>query len=380
MAANQRRILEQSNPLQTVELTFLEHLQELRTRVTWVAVTVLVAGLVAFALHDQLVRVLLLPLGHKDLVYLTPLSGVNFLIKLSLYVGVLAALPVIVHQLYRFLEPAAPSRIRRAPLYIVASVVLAFMGIMFAYFVGLPAALKFLTNIGIANVNPMITVDSYLSFVSGYAFASAFLFQIPLIMTLINTLRPTPPSQLLKYERHVVVITLIAAAIISPTPDVAGQLLMGAPIFIMWHIGLFIMWRQQVRRAKKAATEIAQTAAENQSHPEYTPKIRQTIIPEAPKPKPTGAQLQFADVIVQRKTQIIPPAPIPAVPPQQKQKLVAPKIDMVAPSSSMAAQSKERFIQIPQRVVEARRTVAKARSIDGITRAPRLVRDISSTS
>lgn len=360
-AAPRRATLEQSsNP--AIELTFLEHLQELRARITWVAITVLAAGLAAFAMHDHIVNLLLLPLGHKDLVYLTPLSGVNFLIKLSLYVGILAAIPVIVYQLYRFLEPTASRRIGKAPRYIFMSVILAFAGIAFAYFVGLPAALKFLTNIGIANVNPMITVDSYLGFVTGYAFACAFLFQIPLIMSLINTVRPTPPSQLLKYERHVVVLTLIIAAVVSPTPDVAGQLLMGAPIFIMWHIGLFIMWRQDRKRQK---TMVRASAATAQSGSILTPEPPVTLRATANVPAHVSpAKLQPAAMTVPR---IASPQPRRVV------------MDMVAPvtKKETSARPAERVIVMPQRRQRTqRRPASPGRSMDGMTRPPRLVRDI----
>jgi hypothetical protein len=157
--------------------------------------------------------------------------------------------------------------------------------------------------------------------------------------------------------------------------------MMGAPIFVMWHIGLFIMWSQQVRRRNKATAEAAQIAEEIQAHPEYTPNVRQIIIPQPPKPSAarSSSNLQFADIRAQkvhRKPDVIAAAPS-ALPITKKS---TPVLDMIAAPSVASPAQKERYIQMPQRIVEPRRAVVKARSIDGMTRAPRLVRDISSTS
>jgi hypothetical protein len=205
----------------------------------------------------------------------------------------------------------------------------------------------------------MITVDSYLSFVTGYAFACAFLFQIPLIMSLINTVRPTPPSQLLKYERHVVVLTLIIAAVVSPTPDVAGQLLMGAPIFIMWHIGLFIMWRQDRKRQK---TMVPVDSAAAQAGTIFTPEppVYSNEVVHRPIPASTAKQRLVA-------------APQQQVSPKPRRVVM----DVVAPQAKTPIQAPaERVIVMPRRQQSVqRRPSGPRRSMDGMTRPPRLVRD-----
>lgn len=231
--------------------TFLEHIRELRGRLFWIAGFIILAASAAFPFNKQIMDVITAPLDGEQLYYLTPIGGFSFLIKVCTYVGILAGIPIIMYHVYRFLEPLMRRGLKKSVLfYVLASSFLAIGGMTFAYFISLPAALHFLTNINIGQVEAMLTVDSYLSFVMTYLLGAALLFQIPLILLIINGISPLPPKQLMGAQRYVVLGAFIIAAIISPTPDVVNQSFLAAPIVVMYQVGIGSVWVQQRRRGK----------------------------------------------------------------------------------------------------------------------------------
>lgn len=206
----------------------------------------------SYVIKDQIMAVIMQPLGGQPLVYLTPIGGFNFIFKVSLYFGLLVVLPVIIYHLYRFLEPLMQARRKRSVFFfILASLLLAVAGGSFAYFAGLPAALHFLTGFAIQNVSAMLTVESYLAFVVTYILGFAALFQIPLILMIFNTIRPIPPRKLMGLERFVILGAFIVAAIISPTPDITNQAILAVPIIGMYQVGVLLVWLQNRRVSRR---------------------------------------------------------------------------------------------------------------------------------
>jgi hypothetical protein len=135
--------------------------------------------------------------------------------------------------------------------YTVASVLLAGVGVAFAYVVSLPAALHFLTNISVENVSAMLTIDSYLSFVIAYLLAGATLFQLPLLLLIIDGVTPLPPKKLMGFQRHMIIGSFVFAAIVSPTPDVINQTILALPVVVMYQIGIILIaWRHLSLRRK----------------------------------------------------------------------------------------------------------------------------------
>jgi sec-independent protein translocase protein TatC len=135
-----------------------DHLQELRTRLFWIVLALFAAASFGYAIQGPIMTVLMSPLGGQRLVYLTPIGGFNFLFKVSIYFGIALILPVIIYQLYRFLEPIMNQHLKKSVVfYSVASTLLAITGGCFAYFGSLPAAMHFLSGVNIQNVSAMVT-------------------------------------------------------------------------------------------------------------------------------------------------------------------------------------------------------------------------------
>jgi len=234
--------------------TFLDHVRELQSRLFIVGIAFAVAAALAIPFFDQIVGLLMSPLSpEQKLVYLTPGGAINFMLKVCMYVGIIGVLPVIIFHLYRFLMPVVRKmHLRTALRYTFISIVLAGLGILFAYFVSLPASLYFLTNFDLYHIDPMLTIDSYLSFVMTYVVAGAALFQLPLIMTIIDSIRPQTPKKLMKQQRFIIIGSFVVAAIITPTPDALNQTILASPIIVMYQVGIVIIaWKHRKRKASQ---------------------------------------------------------------------------------------------------------------------------------
>lgn len=232
--------------------SFADHLGEMRTRLAWVALVFIVASALAYNVREQLVSIVLSPIGHQKLVYLTPAGGFAFIFQISMYAGLLATAPIAIYHLYRFISPALPGHMRRKSVQIVlASSVLLLLGVSFGYYVAIPAALQFLTTFGGDFVTANLTADSYLGFVIAYLLGLGLLFQLPLLLVLWNWVQPLKPGGLLASQRYVVVGSFIAAAMITPTPDALNQCLIAVPIVGIYQIGVVAVYLINRRKSRR---------------------------------------------------------------------------------------------------------------------------------
>ncbi|NCU37660.1 twin-arginine translocase subunit TatC [Candidatus Saccharibacteria bacterium] len=256
----------QSSPV--VSLTLMDHLRELQRRVVIIVVSFLMVSAAAYPFFGEIVRLIVAPLGNEhQLVYLTPGGAFSFIMQVCLYVGVIGALPVIIYQLYRFVMPAvAQVALKHALLYTGASFAMAVVGIVFSYTVTLPAALYFLTNFDLSNINPMLTIESYFAFVMAYLIAGALLFQLPLIMMMINRVKPLKPQKLFSYQPKVILVSFIVAAILSPTPDALNQILLASPIVVMYQVGIIMVWIANKRHIKDDSQQPIMNTALSYQH------------------------------------------------------------------------------------------------------------------
>lgn len=273
----------------------MDHVRELQGRIFAVAIVFIVFAAAAYPFFDTIANYLLEPLGENhELVYLTPGGAFAFIIQVCMYVGLVMALPVMIFHIHRFIMPVLKKTVFRATiLFTIASFILAIVGMAFAYYVVLPAALYFLTGFDLNNINPMLTIDSYFSFVVTYLLVGAMLFQIPLLMLLINNVKPLKPKQLMTHQGKIILGSFIVAAIVSPTPDALNQTLLASPMVVMYQIGIVLVWLKNRRR--NAATTISKKAQVTQiKYPvprpvqpiHYPPIIKTVPIAAATQPKP----------------------------------------------------------------------------------------------
>ncbi len=243
----------------TEQLTFLEHFYELRKRVSWVVLALVLASAIGFQVKDRLIEIIMAPLNGEKLIYLTPTGGFSFIFSLSIYFGILLTIPVVIYQLYRFLEPLLGETSRKlVTCFIVLSALLAVAGAAFGYFVTIPAAISFLSNFAGDTVTPSLTAESYLGFVVAYILGLAALFQLPLLLFIIDHVRPLKPGFLSSTQGYVIIGATIIAAILTPTPDAINMAIVAVPIVVVYELGALTVYvRRKVGGHAKVTTEEA---------------------------------------------------------------------------------------------------------------------------
>lgn len=241
------------------EASLREHIQELRKRLLIiVAVFVLWCG-VGYLIREPLTRLLLNPLG-QSVYYSTPQGGFEFFMRVVMTAGFICAVPVIVHQLLRFIEPAVGRKLTTKLMRrtLIWSFVLALTGIAFGYFMILPTTLEFFGKFGGPGIKALISADSYLTMVLGILATFALIFQLPLVISIIDHIRPMKPRQLAKYRRHVIIGSLVIALILPFSYDPITQFIMAVPIVMLYELSiLLVRWNHRLTRAKKRELRIS---------------------------------------------------------------------------------------------------------------------------
>lgn len=301
-------------------MAFAEHISELRKRFMWVLLFVFIGGVIGYLLNDTLMRILQEPL-HDSLYYNNPGGAFSFIMKLCVVFGIIVALPMLSYQVFAFFGPIIATRTKRATvLYISMSVLLAALGILFAYFVSLPASLHFLTTFGQgSDIHALITANEYFNFVLAYVAGFAILFQVPLIITFTNRVTPLPPKKLLGGTRYVIVLSFIIAAIITPTPDPMNQAIMAVPIIALYLFSVAIVAFQPKRLRHNRQTKMAlkKAAQQEQFAPIAQPR---PVLPPAPVAQPKPVTQPIAQAVRPRpQTRLISDfAPRKTVAPQPR--------------------------------------------------------------
>ncbi len=275
-------------------LTFHEHIKELRTRFLYVIVSLGIAGAVCYVLRNPIIRFIQRPL-HSALYYTSPAGSFNFIIKICTILGVFLALPVIVYNIVKFIEPALPKKLSGKTIMRVTgtSFVLAIMGGAFGYYVIVPMSLHFFMSYSSTTVRPLITTSEYLSFVLNVLITFALIFQIPLMVLFINFIKPLDPRGILRYQKYIVVASLVIAVLLPFTYDPISQFVLALPILGSFYISVFLI--KIVNRKKKVIVSnvepvLADELAMDQTAPEPIPLPVTPIVEEAPLPEPAFVQ------------------------------------------------------------------------------------------
>lgn len=233
------------------KMAMTEHIAEFRKRSLWCMLALFIGGVIGYKYQEQIIVWLVKPLGQQ-LFYTSPTGGFDFLIKICLFFGFILAVPVIIYNFFKFISPAIPAHISYSFVkIIIISIISALVGVAFAYFVSLPAALHFLSNFSNQQVTSLISAQEYFNFVMLYMAGFALLFQMPLVFSFINKVKPLKPARLLKQQRVVILVSFIIAAVLTPTPDPINQTLMAAPIIALYQTSIGVVWRENKRKSSK---------------------------------------------------------------------------------------------------------------------------------
>jgi sec-independent protein translocase protein TatC len=223
-------------------MPFLDHLEELRRRLLKSIAAVVILALAAFYFSDELMTLIIKPLGDTKL-HVTEVTGSFYAyLKVSLVAGIAAASPIVFYQLWAFVGPGLyqHEKARVLPLVIV-STILFLIGAAFCYLVVLPFSLQFLIGFSGDLLSPIITVGSYLTFSGMLMLAFGLGFEMPVVAYFLGRIGLVSPRFLAKGRRYAIVLILIAAGVLTPTPDVATQLLLAGPLYLLYEVSIIIV-------------------------------------------------------------------------------------------------------------------------------------------
>lgn len=227
------------------ELSFVEHLDELRLRIIISLAVLAVSSCMAFLYASEIIVILKSPAsGVIDrLVFFNPADAFMVYIKVSLFAGLVVSMPVIFYQLWGFVSPAIDERIRKNGLLFLAATAGMFTaGGSFGYFVLLPAAFKFLLSFARDGLEPLISVSSYISFVIGFVLACGAVFEMPVLSYLLSRMGIINHLIMRRAWKYALIFIFIAAAIITPTPDIFNMTMLAIPMLLLYEVSIWVSW------------------------------------------------------------------------------------------------------------------------------------------
>lgn len=233
---------------------FLSHLAELRKRLFIIFFAVLTATCISYYFVQMIIEdVLGLAGGKIDFIYISPPELFLAYIKLSLVAGIAVAFPVIAYQIYGFLRPGLEKKERRYVLIsIVGGTAFFIAGVVFSYLVVLPMVLSFFINMRINAVEPVMSVGSYIGFISTSLLSFGLVFEMPMLVLLLSQFGLVTSEFLQKNTKYIVFGIVVVAAIITP-PDVISQILLVGPMLVLFEISVLLAKLTERGRKKRMA-------------------------------------------------------------------------------------------------------------------------------
>jgi sec-independent protein translocase protein TatC len=244
-------------------MTLMEHLIELRRRVIICCIAVAVAAVVGWFLYPAIGRIFLHPYNEiasksltsgDKLIATSPLEGFAIRIKITAYVAIALAMPVILWQIWQFVSPGLYKHERRYALpFILSAIVLFLMGAYIAYWT-LPKALVWLADVGGNNITQAYTAEKYYQLVAYMMLAFGVCFEFPILLVFLQIAGILQNATLRKYWRHAIVVIAIIVAVATPSNDPFSMLALSIPLWLFYGVAvLYGMVRE--RRRRRAATK-----------------------------------------------------------------------------------------------------------------------------
>lgn len=259
------------------EMSFLDHLEELRWRLVRSAIAIIIVASVLFVYQEWIMDNLFLALQYKEFItYRTmcawfgicsgdvpiemqshTMSGqFSYSLMMSVLGGFVVSFPFIFYQFWSFVRPGLKQNEKSVAKGIIFYVsILFFTGILFGYFVVAPLCVQFFGTYSISDaIHNRFTINSYLSTILSTVFYSGILFLLPVISFLLTKLGILNAAFLRKYRKHAIVAVLILSAVITP-PDLISQVIVAIPIAILYEVGIFVSARAEKKKQAELENE-----------------------------------------------------------------------------------------------------------------------------
>lgn len=236
-------------------MTLVEHLKELRDRLVKMCAAILVGMVGGFFLADAVIKyfnsVVLRADPGAQIVQTEATALVTTFLKITFYLGIAIAMPVLVYQVIAFLSPGLTRNERR---YLIATIPFAMLffiaGVLFASMIAIPNMYHFLLGFSKGKVVNLIAIDNIFGFFASLSLWSGVFFQLPIVMFLLSALGIVGYDVMRRARKWAAVGLMIAAAVITPTPDALSMLIVWAPMYLLFELGLVLSWFVRRRKSR----------------------------------------------------------------------------------------------------------------------------------
>jgi sec-independent protein translocase protein TatC len=241
------------------KMPFTGHLVELRKRIIISLITLTVGFAVSFTYSEKIFNLLMLPLRSElsfktsypflflipskiknpSLVFLAPAEAFWMHLKVSFVAGLVITLPIILHQLWKFISPGLLAKEKKyvAP-FVVTATLLFLVGASFCFLFVLPFAMGFLLTYKTASMTPMLSVGNYVDFCLKFILSFGVVFELPIAIVILTRMGIVTPKTLAKNRKYAVLLAFVVGAVLTPTPDAFNQTLMAVPVIILYEAGI----------------------------------------------------------------------------------------------------------------------------------------------
>lgn len=226
------------------EMGFLDHLEELRSRLFKAVLGVLVGCIVVGFYGDEVMNIILLRpalLANLKLQNLEPFGQAFLYFKVIFLCGTILAFPWVLYQVWCFAAPGLYMTERKWAGRVTIITSLCFLGgVAFGYFVLIPNMMAYVSQYANPNIENNIAVGNYFSFLVNMLLASGLIFELPMVTFVLARVGVVNSALMTKYRRHSIVVILILAAVITPSPDPVSQLMVAVPLWVLYEISVVI--------------------------------------------------------------------------------------------------------------------------------------------
>ena len=230
------------------EMPFLDHLEELRWRILWSLLAIVIGAVVGFVLvlNFEVLDLLINPYyevmeDEVKLVFLSPTEPFFLILRVGILGGVVLASPIIVYQIWAFLSPALERHEKRAIIpALYMGVVLFAAGVAMSYYLALPVTLRFLLFFAEGYFDQMLQAGPYLGFVTKLLMAFGILFELPVVIMILSAMGLVTPAFLRAKRRHAIVIITVLASFLSPGDVVTVTAMMMMPLVLLYEFSILL--------------------------------------------------------------------------------------------------------------------------------------------
>ncbi|MGC8604242.1 MAG: twin-arginine translocase subunit TatC [Desulfomonilaceae bacterium] len=239
-------------------MSFLDHLEELRTRLIRSVIAIVVAFFACLAFSENLFSfwaapiIRLLP-KDSSLVFTSLPDPFFVYLKVDFVTAFFLVLPFILYQIWLFIAPGLLEKERKLAIpFVLAATFLFFLGATFAYLIVFPAAFKFFLGYSTPELKPMIAIKEYVSLVMMLMMSFGLIFETPIIIVFMGLLGIVDSAFLKKGRRYFVVLAFVIGAILTPSPDVVNQSLMAIPLLLFYETGILMLRVIEKKRERES--------------------------------------------------------------------------------------------------------------------------------